>query len=117
MKAILIADTDNHLRSRFIEFFEQRGYTATGAANGREAFEVWDHDKNISIVILEVDLPEMNGLVLLDVMREFDPTVKAILMSTEYSHRAEATRRNVPFILKPFPLEALLQAVIIEIGP
>lgn len=87
------------------------------AANGREALEKlragW-----IDLVFTDINMPEMNGLDLVEAMRHDDilKTIPIIVVSTEGSEvRIDAMRRlGVPYIRKPFAPERI-KCVIEEV--
>ena len=65
------------------------------------------------LVIMDVDLPGITGFELLDRLRRHPtPRVAAVpvLLMSAGAHRAEAERRGVPFLAKPFDLDDALAA-------
>jgi two-component system chemotaxis response regulator CheY len=83
------------------------------AENGRIAVEKY---KEIlpELVILDIDMPEMDGLEALKAMREFDPDAKVIMCSqvSKQSTVDDAIRLGaLNFIAKPFKPEKLLTIV------
>ena len=84
------------------------------AANGREGLEeLAEHD--VDIVLVDINMPEMNGMEMLDQMRstpEF-AEIPVLVVSTEGSQTRieELGRKGARFIQKPFTPETLKQAV------
>lgn len=60
---ILIVDDDDDIRSLLADFLEQNGFKTYQAINGREMFSVLD-SKNIQLVVLDLNLPEVDGIEL-----------------------------------------------------
>ena len=72
------------------------------------------------LVIMDVDLPGIGGFELLDRLRAHPtPRVAAVpvLLMSAGEHRAEADRRGLPFLAKPFDLDDALAAVDRLLGP
>ena len=63
---------------------ELGGYKVLTAANGKQALDVYSSKRDkISLVILDLIMPEMGGKVCLEKLLEIDPNVK-ILVSSGY---------------------------------
>lgn len=74
------------------------------AQNGVQALEVIREHPDIDIVISDINMPEMDGLTLLEQIRKFDPNIRAIIVSAYGDMRniRTAMRRGaVDFITKP----------------
>jgi two-component system, OmpR family, KDP operon response regulator KdpE len=59
--SILLVDDDRKLLTKTSEILEMEGYQVLSAVNGKEASKIFDQ-KNPSLVLLELDLPDMDGL-------------------------------------------------------
>ncbi|RMH32540.1 MAG: response regulator [Nitrospirae bacterium] len=113
MPSVLIIDDDEQVRCLLREAFEQAGYEVAAAANGAEGIQLYKQDPT-DIVILDILMPEKEGLeTILDLKREF-PAVKVIAISGG-SERARidvldlAKRLGAKHTLtKPFELRTLL---------
>ena len=67
---ILIVD-DEKLLVKGIKFnFEQEGFTVETAYDGAEALRL-AHDKSLDLIILDLMLPEIDGLTVCQKIREF----------------------------------------------
>lgn len=78
------------------------------ALNGVQALEVLSKHPEIDIVISDINMPEMDGLTLLDQIRKVDPNIRAIIVSAYGDMRniRTAMRRGaVDFITKPIDFE------------
>jgi DNA-binding NtrC family response regulator len=90
-------------------------YNLITASNAKEAIKIYDkHRENISIVLLDLIMPEMGGMRCLEGLRKINPNVK-VLVLTGYTERGmtqelkEAGARD--FILKPFDMPQLLEKI------
>jgi len=85
---VLIVDDEPgilHVASRFVQ---QWGFEVVTAHNGREAIEVLQH-RRIDIVMVDLRMPEVDGLAVLGAIRDTAPDCRAILMT---GHTTEETR-------------------------
>jgi two-component system, cell cycle sensor histidine kinase and response regulator CckA len=114
-ETILLVDDDETLRTLGTEMLAVAGYKVMIATNGREALEVYTRNKDeISLVILDVVMPEMGGQECFDELIRIDPQVK-ILIASGFSGNGPGKnvpkRRGAGFIAKPFDLKQILLAV------
>lgn len=84
------------------------------AANGAEALRLFDHKKP-DILLLDVQMPEMDGLTLVRKLRERDACVKAIILSghDNFAYAQQAVEAGVSqYLLKPAGDREILEAVV-----
>ena len=72
---ILIADDEEDIREITLKKLKQEGYTVVGAKDGEEA---WKKIKSESpdIILLDLNMPKMDGLTVLKNLRENPPSKK-----------------------------------------
>ena len=58
---ILIVDDEQRMRKLVRDYMIREGYTVLEAANGKQALDIFYNKGNISLVILDVMMPEMDG--------------------------------------------------------
>jgi signal transduction histidine kinase len=81
---ILIVDDEKSIRELFKTTLTNLGYAIFEASNGKEAIEVYKSKKKlIDLVILDLIMPEMNGIETLTKLKDINPDVK-VLISTGY---------------------------------
>jgi two-component system, cell cycle sensor histidine kinase and response regulator CckA len=90
-------------------------YRALTASNGMEAVELFSRQHaNIDLVITDIMMPGMDGVALVNALREIKPDVKVIAVSG-YLNEAkleELSSNNLNvFLKKPFSTEKLLSSV------
>ena len=64
---VLMVDDESRMRKLVSDFLTRKGYIVIEAGDGEEALDRFYADKDISLVILDVMMPKMNGW---DVCRE-----------------------------------------------
>jgi len=112
---ILVVDDEDSIRALARDMLEDNGYRVLLAENGEEAISVYGgRNKDISLVILDMVMPKMDGRETFLKLKDLNPGVKALL-STGYSlnGRAEEILNSgaIGFIQKPYRLNALLSKV------
>ncbi len=78
--------------------------------NGKEALEKLKSEHQIDMVLTDINMPEMDGLTLLNKLREIDETLKAVVISAYGDMKNIRTAMNcgaVDFITKPINFEDL----------
>ena len=82
MKRILIADDEESLQRLYQEEFEEEGYEVILAGNGREVLEKLDDPNRLpDLIIMDIRMPEMNGIDTLRIIKEKQPQIPVILCS------------------------------------
>lgn len=115
IRIIVVDDTDETrtLVSRYLEFndrFELVGI----ASNGKEAIEEIE-DKTPDVVLMDINMPEMNGLEATEYISNNFPSVVVIIMSvqSEVDYMKKAMLSGAKeYIIKPFTIDDLNQTII-----
>jgi len=111
---ILIVDDDHRLVDSLAVLLNNEGYETAKAFTGNEAIECLGRD-NFDLVLLDIVMPDMSGLTIMDNMnREYPETLVIVMMtghaSTESAIKAVRTGA-FDYLRKPFEYEALLRRV------
>jgi two-component system response regulator AtoC len=112
-KLILVADDDPSIRNLLQSFLESEGFRTVEAKAGRDVIPaVTKHRPDV--VIMDVRMPGMSGLEVLDQMKRLSIDI-SVLMMTAYgtsSVAIEAIQRGAyDYVTKPFELDDLLATV------
>src|SRR6185436_10323386 len=113
MPTVLIVDDEKNIRATLARGLRLEGYRTEEAANGIEALKILD-ESGIDLVLLDVQMPEMDGLALLAAMRKRGLSLPAIVLTAHGSiERAVAAVKlgASDFIEKPPSIERVLLAV------
>lgn len=107
---ILIVDDNPEVINILADFLSLNDCEIYKATCGKEALDMLDK-KDVEIVILDVQLPDMNGISLIDTIKVSKPTT-AIIMATGYydpNFVIDAMKKGASdFLLKPFELDKLM---------
>ncbi|MFA5356413.1 MAG: response regulator [Candidatus Omnitrophota bacterium] len=103
---ILIVDDSRNIRDIFSTAFDE--YVILTASNAKEALDILKRPNDIELVVLDVMMPDMNGLELLNEVRKANAHCRIAVM-TAYSSKdiaIEALRLHADeYIEKPFDIE------------
>jgi two-component system, cell cycle sensor histidine kinase and response regulator CckA len=115
IETVLLVEDEEGVRKLARLALETYGYHVLEANNGREALELFDrHRDSIQLVISDVVMPEMNGRVMVEKIRETAPDVKVLFMSgytDDTVVRHSILEARVDFLPKPFTAVSLAKKV------
>jgi DNA-binding NtrC family response regulator len=109
MDKILIVDDEPTVRDALSDILTFLGYQVVAAGTGRDALRTFLAD-SISLVLTDMDMPEMDGLTLAAHIKDKSPNTPVVIMTG--FHREAVTEKLEgrcvdSIILKPFPLEEI----------
>lgn len=108
-RTILLVDDDAEVLRLLGSFFEKKGWTVQRAAEASGALELYERDRP-DLVLLDIGLPGMSGLHLLEVLcaRDADATVLMLTGHADVPTAVEAMRLGAEnFLTKPVELAHL----------
>jgi two-component system NtrC family response regulator len=110
---VLVVDDEADNR-RILEYMLQRdGYTVLSAPSGRQALKLYA-EHQIDLALLDLSMPEMDGITLLKRLRQEDPNLQAIVVTAHGSveRAVEAMKAGaLDFLTKPVRGEVVLALV------
>jgi class 3 adenylate cyclase/FixJ family two-component response regulator len=114
MTKILVADDEADLetliRQKFRQKIREQQYEFVFAVNGNDALQKIRQHRDISIVLSDINMPEMDGLTLLTKLSEEAPLTKTVIVSAYGDMdniRTAMNRGAFDFITKPVNFEDL----------
>jgi len=114
----LVVDDSRSMRSIILKQLKELGFEVYEAENGHEAMSRLHDVKNIHLVLLDWNMPEMDGLEVLSLIRA-EPAykeVRVMMVTTESEMSRVATALEAgasEYLMKPFDREALLEKLIL----
>ena len=109
MSTILIVDDEKNLRRVLQNALEAEGHTVLQAATGEEALERFAKSP-CDLVLLDMILPDLNGLQVLQRVKRHAPDVPVVIMTafSEVRSAVEAMKaKAADYVCKPFDLDEL----------
>ncbi len=107
---VLVVDDEKGIRESLSDIFEDEGYRVASAASGEEAIEKIMAEKP-SLVLLDIWLPEMDGLEALERIKRIDPDLPVIMISGHgnIEMAVRATKNGAyDFLEKPLSLDRVV---------
>ena len=104
-RKVVVVD-DEYVNRQMLGFIISQQYDVIYAENGRDALEkIRESDQEISLVLLDIMMPEMDGFELMTVMKEDDQLKKIPIIVLTSEESAEVKSLNLgaaDFIKKPY---------------
>lgn len=106
---ILLVEDDIDLSLIEKTILMEEGYNVITAATGLKALGLLD-DHKIDLVVLDINLPDINGKALLEKMKRIKPNIKVIIMSGQedidsYKHTLQLGA--IDYLIKPVSPDGL----------
>ena len=105
---ILVVDDEPQFERLILQRFRNKvrsgEYDFVFAGNGQEALEMIGQDGSITMVLSDINMPVMDGLTLLDRIREIRPLLKTVMVSAYGDMKNIRTAMNLgafDFVTKP----------------
>lgn len=110
---ILIADDEARMRRLVRDFMEKQGYEILEAEDGEAALDIFLDNKDLSLIILDVMMPKMDGWQTLKMIRGYSE-VPVIMLTAKSGERDELLSFDYgadEYIAKPFSPKILVARV------
>src|SRR4030067_2363294 len=110
---ILIVDDDENIRKVLETILEDEGYTVESADTAKKGIE--KSEKSFyNLALIDVRLPDMEGIELLAKMRDTKPKMRKIIITgypTLQNAVAAVNKGADAYVMKPFDWEKILQTI------
>jgi UDP-3-O-[3-hydroxymyristoyl] N-acetylglucosamine deacetylase len=113
MTKVLIIDDEKSILESLSSILEDEGFEVCTARDGKEGLAAFDREKP-RIVLLDVWMPEMDGLEVLKQVRERDPEAAVIVISGHgtISTAVEAVKMGaIDYLEKPLSIDKILEVI------
>lgn len=111
---ILVVDDDKSARELLVEVLGRWGYSIQSAPDGGKAWNLLNEEPLYDLVITDLNMPVLDGLELLQLIRERSLPVGVILLTNAPGHGVVTRARALgafAVLAKPHDLEELMRAV------
>jgi CheY-like chemotaxis protein len=109
---ILLVEDEHPIRTLVAAILKQKGHRVVEAANGAEALRCLDRDPNFDLLITDIRMPQVDGLELTAIIRQWLPDLSILVMSAYPDEEAKALEQGAScFLSKPFSHTKLLAAL------
>ncbi|MGB8217227.1 MAG: PAS domain S-box protein [Candidatus Methanoperedens sp.] len=112
---VLIAEDEGSIREVTVSALETYGYKTIAACDGVEAVALYAQNKDkIKIVLMDMNMPVMDGMAGIRAIRKINPEVKIIIVSglaeKDKLAKIESTHAHI-LLSKPYTAEKLLKTI------
>ena len=118
---VLVVDDSAIMRKVIEQILEMLGHEAVPAANGVEAFDRLKEHGDVKLILLDWNMPEMNGIEFLRAVKDKPELaeIPVIMLTTESERRKmiEAIEAGAKhYLTKPFQPETLATKILQSVG-
>jgi len=114
-ETVLVVDDEQIITKSTARLLQRYGYQTMTAYNGKEALDIISkHKGSLDLVLLDMEMPEMDGLTCLMKLSELKPDLKVITLSGHISKPQMwdmIYAKSKVFVQKPFDINHLLQVI------
>ena len=110
---ILVVDDEARMRKLVKDFLSVKGFSVIEAGDGEEAVDLFFAEKDISLILLDVMMPKMDGWEVVKTIRKYSQ-VPIIMLTARGEERDELQGFNLgvdEYISKPFSPKILVARV------
>jgi len=118
MAKVLVVDDEPDIeflaRQKFRKEIASGAFELLFAQNGQEALDLIKKEPDIAVVVSDVNMPEMDGLTLLDRLKDISPVTKTIVVSAYGDTKTLRTAMNkgaFDFVTKPIDFKELSESI------
>ncbi len=115
---ILVVDDEDYILQSTRAILEMHHYQVLTAKNGAEAIAIYtQHLQDIAVVLVDMMMPDMDGVTVIRVLQEMNPQTRAIAISglpPQYQQRLEALGIKT-LLNKPYTTENLLNSIHLQL--
>jgi DNA-binding response OmpR family regulator len=118
VKRILIIDDEPTIRFLLKEVITDWGYEFIEASRAQRGIEIIKSE-TVDLVLLDIQLPQMNGLEAIQKIREIDRNLPVFMLTAFHNLKDVVNMLNVSvqqFITKPFDIDDLHDKIRKELG-
>lgn len=113
MAKILVADDEELIRRLIGDCLKKEGHTPFFAADGEEAFSVFEKNGDIELVLLDIMMPGIDGWAVCKKMRETSnvPVILVSARSQDFDQIMGFESGADDYVTKPFSLKVLMHRI------
>lgn len=110
---VLIVDDEERFRTTLGKLLGSKGLEVKTLGSGREALQELETE-SYDVILLDVKMPEMNGVEALAAIKKLDPNLEVIILTGHASVDVAVDIMRLggyEYLLKPCPLEELMDKI------
>ena len=115
---ILFIEDEEAIRANYVKYLQRHFRNVYEAQDGEEAYEIYKKKKP-HILIVDINIPKLNGIELLKKIREDDHSTKALMLTshTDTNYLLDAASLQLTkYLVKPISREELKNALALVVN-
>ncbi len=115
---ILLAEDNEYVRAIMTSTLQGEGFHVVAVGAGDRLLAAFDkHRQHTAAIVLDLDLPKVDGETCLQTIRQTDPNVPVIIV-TANAHRLLDSQHadSVALLSKPFPMSSLIDVINVQLA-
>lgn len=119
MAQVLVVDDSSTVRNEVSSFLSSNGIVVDTAVDGVDGLKKINSDQELKLVLCDVNMPNMDGLTMVEKVKESGKSVAIIMLTTESSPSMKQRGKDAGvkgWIVKPFNGAAALGGIKKIIG-
>ena len=111
---VMVVDDSMMVRQQVGHALSSAGFAIVEARDGLEALQKLDAKEDPALIVLDMNMPNMSGIELLQRMRDSSVAIPVVMLTTEGQPRLMQQAKALGargWIIKPFKPEMLIAAV------
>lgn len=116
-KTVLVVDDDTGIRELLKFRLPKSGFAVEASANGRECLDVLRTEPLPDVVLLDVRMPDMDGLDVLETIRaEFGTALPVVLLTGTEPRADTVATAATEYVTKPFTMDEVTACIRSVLG-
>jgi len=112
---ILIADRNRHVRELLRREFREAGYSVQVARDGREVLMMLDVNEPPEVLVLDLEIPLLNGLEIVEILYERVPPLPVVVHAFLAEHSNEPALKKAAALVEKKGDTSLLKRAVLEV--
>jgi PAS domain S-box-containing protein len=111
-ETLLMIDDEESVRNIVGKMLRNFGYTVISAPDGPSGLDLYRENKDaVSLVLLDLNMPKMSGMTVLEELIKIDPAVKVLVSSGHSEDELKKLTNTVGYVTKPYKAANIAQTI------
>jgi PAS domain S-box-containing protein len=111
-ETILVIEDEEGVRNVVEKILQAYGYTPRSAPDGPAGLTLYAENKySISLVLLDLTMPKMSGITVLDELKKMNPSVKVLISSGHSEDEVKNLTGIAGYVTKPYKASDILKTI------
>lgn len=114
MAKVLIVDDSSTVRNEVSSYLKNQGIDVATAVDGVDGLAKIQQDSNLKLVLCDVNMPNMDGLTMVEKVKQMGKSISIIMLTTESNPNMKQRGKDAGvkgWIVKPFNGDAAIGGI------